>query len=201
MSSGTSTDTVPIEQPDVRDGLQPWQFFVLAALASATAALFLTRAEGVTGVILVSVLIGAAALVGLAALHLALPLLSSAEERPTVADRRVRAALEREKMLALRTLKDLEFDRAMGKISEADFEEMSGRLRARAGRLIRQLDAGAGHRARIEQEVASRLTPQSAPDSPPATARSWTLVVRVCAACETRNENDARFCKGCGAKL
>jgi hypothetical protein len=89
----------------------------------------------------------------------------------------------------------------MGKISEADFVEISGRLRARAGRLIRQLDAGAGHRARIDQEVASRLTAQSAPDSPPARARSWTLVVRVCAACETRNENDARFCKGCGAKL
>ena len=49
---------------------------------------------------------------------------------------RTRVALEREKMLALRTIKELEFDRAMGKLSDEDFREMSGRLRARAARLM-----------------------------------------------------------------
>jgi hypothetical protein len=202
MSSGTSTDSVPFEPDGARDGLQPWQFFVLAALACATAALFLTRAQGVTGVILLSVLIGAAALVGLAGLRTVLPLVSPAEERSVVVGRRIRDTLEREKMLALRTLKELEFDRAMGKISDADFEEMSGRLRARAGRLIRQLDAGAGHRERIEQEVARRLAAeQPPPGGPTGSAHSWTVVMRVCGACETKNESDARFCKGCGARL
>ena len=60
---------------------------------------------------------------------------------------RTRAALEREKLLTLRAIKELEFDRAMGKLSDEDWQEMSGRLRARAARLIRQLDAGAGYRA------------------------------------------------------
>ena len=45
---------------------------------------------------------------------------------------RTRAALEREKTLSLRSIKELEFDRAMGKVSEKDFAEMGARLRARA---------------------------------------------------------------------
>ena len=52
----------------------------------------------------------------------------------------MRAVLEREKMLVLRSIKELEFDRAMGKVSAADFDEMAGRLRARALSLMKQLD-------------------------------------------------------------
>ena len=51
-----------------------------------------------------------------------------------------RAALLAEKALALRTIKELEFDSAMGKVSEADFTEMAGRLRARALRVMQQLE-------------------------------------------------------------
>ena len=70
---------------------------------------------------------------------------------------RTRVALEREKMLTLRSIKELEFDRAMGKLSDADWQEMSGRLRARAARLMRQLDAGAGYRDQIERDLAKRI--------------------------------------------
>ena len=45
----------------------------------------------------------------------------------------------------------------MGKLSDADWHEMSGRLRARAARLMRQLDAGAGYREQIERDLAKRL--------------------------------------------
>ena len=106
---------------------------------------------------------------------------------------RTRAALEREKLLALRAIKELEFDRAMGKLSEADWQEMSGRLRARAARLMRQLDAGAGYREQIEQDLAKRLGDARTGASAPA--------ARFCAACATANDADARFCKNCGTKL
>ena len=70
---------------------------------------------------------------------------------------RTRAALEREKTLVLRAIKELEFDRAMGKVSEADWQEMTGRLRARAVRLIRQLDSGSAvYRDLIEKELSAR---------------------------------------------
>jgi hypothetical protein len=197
--------------------LQPWQFFVLAALACATAVTFLVRAQGFTPVILLTVLMGAAALVGMAALRTIRPLVMSEEDRTPMIGERTRAALEREKMLALRAIKDLEFDRAMGKIAEDDFHDMTSRLRARAARLIRQLDAGGGYRTQIEQELSKRLgggsetsssksavaaavhqpeTSEARSADPPAAS-----TMRTCASCSTTNDADARFCKECGAKL
>ena len=206
MSSATSTDEVPLERMK-RDhtSLQPWQFFVLAALACATAVTFLTRGQGLTPVILLTVLMGTTAFVGLAALRTLLPLVTSQEDRTAVIGQRTRAALEREKMLALRALKDLEFDHAMGKLSEEDFREMSSRLRTRAARLMRQLDAGAGYRDRVERDLAKRLGEKESSAEAGGARGAGPLEAaagaRTCAACSTANERDARFCKECGAKL
>jgi hypothetical protein len=114
--------------------------------------------------------------------------------------------LEREKSLALRALKELEFDRAMGKVSEQDFTEMSTRLRARAARLLVQLDSAGGYRDLIEQEIEKRIAraggpaPESAagPGGPAPAAEPAAL---SCAGCGTLNDADARFCKNCGAGL
>jgi hypothetical protein len=206
MSSGTSTEQVRLKADTTyektgatygkADGshsaLEPWQFFVLAALGCATAALFASRGQGVTAIILLTVLMGATALVGITALWTLRPLVSPEEERVSMIGRRTRAALEREKMLTLRAIKELEFDRAMGKLSDADWHEMSGRLRSRAGRLMRQLDAAAGYRDQIERDLAKRIG--SIAVSPPST-------VRACTSCQTENDMDARFCKQCGQKL
>jgi hypothetical protein len=205
--------------------LQPWQFFVLAALGLATAATFMIRGQGVVAVVMVSVLMGATALAGLAALRLLRPLVSNDEDRTPMVGERTRAALEREKMLALRAIKELDFDRAMGKLSESDWKEMSGRLRARATRLIRQLDAGSGYRSQIEQEIARRSSAREARqtelrsedarlkesryDSGRVSAErrvrdnrgAMAPPERVCAACTIANDADARFCKNCGQKL
>src|SRR5205809_53707 len=86
---------------------------------------------------------------------------------------RAAAALGRATMLALRAIKGLDFDRAMGKLSDADWKEMSGRLRARAAGLMRQLDARAGYREQIERDVAKRLA--SAAQAPPAPVRSASV--------------------------
>ena len=51
---------------------------------------------------------------------------------------------------------------------------------------MRQLDAGAGYRQKIDQEIARRVTVPAAP---------------TCVKCGTANEVDARFCKNCGAGL
>ena len=216
MSSATSTDAAVRLKPDptgqggsVRlqpdDGgarhpadqrLQPWQFFVLVALACATAATFMARGQGAVVVILLSALMGTAALAGLAALRTFLPLVTNQEDRTQVVGERTRATLAREKMLALRAIKELEFDRAMGKLSEEDFREMGGRLRARAARLMRQLDAGAGYREKIERDLSKRLGDHAAQAAP-----AQAVAARTCAKCSTSNDGDARFCKECGAKL
>src|SRR5262245_10169644 len=176
--------------------IRPWQFFVLAALGCATAATFMARGQGVTVVILIAVLMAGAALIGLTALRTVQPLVSTEEDRTVMIGQRTRAALEREKLLALRAIKELEFDRAMGKLSEEDFKEMAGRLRVRAAGLIRQLDAGAGYRGQIERDLEKKIG--SAKASP---ERETAAAERICESCETVNDADARFCKGCGAKL
>ena len=201
MSSETSTDKVRLK-PDTAEaggsvrlhpdhGLQPWQFFVLAALGCATAVTFIARGQSVTSIVFLSILMATAALVGLAALRTLRPLVTPDEDRTVMIGHRTRVALEREKMLALRSIKELEFDRAMGKLSDADWKEMSGRLRARVGRLMRQLDAGAGYRDRIERELEKRLGEKAAAVSSE----------RACASCATVNDVDARFCKNCGQKI
>jgi hypothetical protein len=199
MSSATSTDAVGLPPESAKSGLHPWHFFVLAGLACATVVTYLVRGQGVAAVIFLTLLMGSVVLVGIAALLAVRPLVSPAEDRTPMVGERTRAALEREKLLALRAIKELEFDKAMGKLSDDDFREMAGRLRSRASRLIRQLDAGAGYRSRIEQDVAKRLG-EAAPDES-VDAERRTGGVRRCAACSTSNDVDARFCKGCGARL
>jgi hypothetical protein len=120
---------------------------------------FLVRGQGATTVVLVGVLMATTVLVGIAALRTLRPLMATGDDRVAMIGQRTRAALEREKHLTLRAIKDLEFDRAMGKLAETDFVEMSGRLRARAARIIRQLDAGPGYREQIERDLAARLKP------------------------------------------
>ena len=194
MSSEISTSQVR-PKPDATaasdSGLHPWQFFTLAGLGCLTAVTFMVRGQGATKVVLVSVLMTTAALVGMATLRALRPLVSPEDDRTAMIGQRTRAALEREKTLALRSIKELEFDRAMGRLSDADWQEMSTRLRARAARLMKQLDAGADYRARVEQDLAKRIGEKTVTAS----------TERACAACATVNDIDAKFCKNCGAKL
>jgi hypothetical protein len=190
MSSETSTESQVSGTADA-DSLQPWQLFTLAGLIGATLTVFMSRGQSPSAVILLSLTIFAAAAVGIAALRTFMPLTGRASnDGPQVLGGRTRAALEREKTLVLRSIKDLEFDRAMGKLSEKDFSEMSARLRVRATGLIRQLDAGTGYREQIQQEIERRIGKSD--DAPKR---------GVCAQCKTANDVDARFCKSCGAKI
>jgi hypothetical protein len=199
MSSETSTKPAGLK-PDASDaGLQPWQFFVLAALGCATAVTFMARGQGPTAVILLGVLMATAALVGYAALRALRPLVSIEEDRTVMVGQRTRVALEREKLMTLRSIKELEFDRAMGRLSDEDWKEMSGRLRARAAGLMRQLDAGAGYRDQIERDLAKRIGEKQEDRSAKASAERTSDP--VCAACATANDTDARFCKSCGQPL
>src|SRR5690349_10830942 len=109
MSSEASTNANIRMTPDptpaqpVDQSLQPWQFFVLAALACATAVTFLVRGQGLTVVILLTVMMAAAALVAMAMLRTVRPLVSPQDDRTMMVGERTRAALEREKLLTLRS--------------------------------------------------------------------------------------------------
>src|ERR1041384_4935145 len=158
MNSATSTE---------QQSFQPWQFFTLAGLLGATVVVTLsdnaslanfTRGERVASIILLSFVVFGASAVATAAWRMFSPLTGADEPAgPQIFGGRPRAPLEREKSLVLRSIKDLEFDHAMGKVSDKDFAEMGARLRARAAGLIRQLDAGTTYRQAIEAEVEKRV--------------------------------------------
>jgi hypothetical protein len=137
-----------------------------------------------------------------------------------------RSAEEEQKRAVLRALKDLDYERSVGKISEDDYHEYSARYRAEAKRLIRDLDENlAEARKQVERELERRvgkLEPAAEEDetsaeepahisvveaasspetSTPVTPKKAEKALRECAACKTRNELDARFCKACGAGM
>ena len=203
MSSGTSTESVGGQEAAApaaeTHAFRPWHLFTVVALLAATVAIVVARPTEVVPMVLLTLTIGAAGFVGLMVYRAIRPLTQhDAHEAPVMVGSRTRAAVEREKTLVLRSIKELEFDRAMGKVSDQDFEEMRRRLRARALRLMKQLNVDAVDlRALIERELQERLGEPVSDDGqdgggPPA---------RRCARCQTENDQDARFCKSCGTAL
>lgn len=66
--------------------------------------------------------------------------------------------VEEEKRAVLRALKDLEYERGVGKISPQDYAELSARYRAEAKRLIQSVDEALGPaRDEVEKAIAQRL--------------------------------------------
>jgi len=214
MSSATSIEPeLPVADPGTspaarahdarpRDTLQPWHFFLLLSLVGATVAVVLARQSRPEHLVVISLTIGAAGFAAGALYRTLLPLVSEptrTDVAPLSESRR--AALQREKALVLRSIKELEFDRAMGKVSAKDVEDMAGRLRARAMSLMRQLDAGSAYREMIERELALRVKRRGAPSAVRTTTQE-SASARTCAcACGTANDPDAAFCKRCGSRL
>jgi len=131
---------------------------------------------------------------------------------------------------ALLALKEIEFDRATGKLSESDYESLYARYSARA---IAALDAPAGNDDRLESLIAARRSvapaaaaaepgaaPAVAPADPagrhclvhgepgeadaqfcPACGAGLVAADGRCAACGTDVPDDARFCPGCGVTV
>jgi len=189
-----------------KEGLiQPWQFFLLGGMLAATAAVIVATGQAPANIIVLSVTVVSVSFVGLGAYRVLAPLVSNQPDEPMTIGGRTRIALEREKALVLRSLKELEFDYAMGKMAKVDFEEMSARLRARALGLMRQLDAGGGYREQIAKEVQQRLDSLegdgfSRRQHAEVTTAKAVALQSACA-CGTENDPDAKFCKNCGAKL
>ena len=131
-----------------------------------------------------------------------------------------RSAEYEQKRAVLRALKDLEYERSVGKISEDDYHEYAARYRAEAKRLIQGLEENLTEgRKQVEAELERRLAKKatkapentateaeetdepeldSGPTSAPSEPKPSAPASRDCPACQVKNEPDARFCKACG---
>ena len=206
------TKNSPAEAP-LRGGIPAWRLLAIGMFAASAAGAFATRGSGVVNAVSIAVMILTVGLVVAAAARTLAPLASDETgERADMLAGRTRAALEREKMLVLRSIKETEFDRAMRKISDADYQEMVSRLRARAVGLIRQIEGGGGYRALIERDLAA-LVGTGSPAAVPAPAAPTVGTSQAapadaaaapdggCLRCGTVNDRDARFCKTCGTPV
>lgn len=79
---------------------------------------------------------------------------------------------EEQKRAVLRALKDLEYEREVGKINDADYEVLAQRYRAEAKRLLRAVDEGLReHREHAEALLQERLSKaEPAAEQPGASA-------------------------------
>ncbi len=89
--------------------------------------------------------------------------------------------------VALAALRDIEFDRETGKLSDTDYEWLKARYTGEALAALRAEDAGT-ESSDIEQLIAARA---KAIGGGPA----------ACPTCGPRPEPDALFCSTCGGRL
>jgi hypothetical protein len=201
MNSGTSTKPIARQTPRAlpsradgdSSGIQVWHFYMLLSMIGATAAVIVSRNTHPVALLLLSAAAISAGWVGFT-LHGALTgfFSGAAAEAPRMGAR-LRESLVREKALVLRSIKELEFDHAMGKVSGEDFADIGGRLRERAIALMQDLDrqdAAPVRRADERQDVRQETAPVA-----PAERDAF------CPNCGTPHEDDANFCKRCGRKL
>jgi len=114
-----------------------------------------------------------------------------------------RAALIDEKNALLRALKDIEYERAAGKIGEADWKRLDASYRGRAKDVLAELDKDLGPwRAKAEKLAQERLGKSVEPYRSASARSEQSAPTRpTCRTCAAVNEPDAVFCKKCAARL
>lgn len=131
----------------------------------------------------------AALLVGLAVLAVVLePLLRSAPQpEPSLQD--LQEPEETPKGLALAALREIEFDRATGKLSDDDYTDLKNKYTAQALALLRTEEGNLPAESdQIEEMIAARV-------------RTLRGGGPTCPRCGPRPESDAVFCSHCGDRI
>ena len=135
----------------------------------------------------------AAVLVGMVALWLVLRPLLGPPRLPDVVEEPVEPE-ETPKGVALLALKEIEFDREMGKLSDADYGYLKAKYTAEALAALRT-EEGAGATDDVEALIAHRVRALRSAAAPPPPGTP------ACPSCGPRPEPDAVFCSSCGQRL
>ncbi|HEX6432649.1 MAG TPA: zinc ribbon domain-containing protein [Gemmatimonadales bacterium] len=147
----------------------------------------------------------AAAVIGIAALWLLLqPLMKSSRKSPPPPE--PIDLEETPKGIALSALKEIEFDRETGKLSDQDYELLKSRYTAAALEALRA-DPGATAPAPVSDDIESMVAARVralrfASGTTPSDASVLSASsASVCSSCGPRPEPDAVFCSTCGRHL
>ncbi|MFO0651902.1 MAG: zinc ribbon domain-containing protein [Polyangiales bacterium] len=123
-------------------------------------------------------------------------------------DEGVPAELDARKKAALQALRDIEFERSIGRLSEEDYKGLEKKYRDEARAAMRAIDEGMGEWLARADEMLDAIGTQSPRDGaskPAARADAKEKAPEAkadvrCPRCETANDSDAVFCKKCGTR-
>lgn len=113
--------------------------------------------------------------------------------------------------VALRALKEIEFDRATGKLSDSDYEQLKAKYTHEAVAAMRG-EPGAGSGEQPAKPAPRSLHPApSCPDHGARPEQDGQFCAECgrrlgrapgyCARCGTTLETEARYCQACGARV
>ncbi len=129
-------------------------------------------------------ILGALLLIGAVVAYLLLPILKG-ETALLHRDFEEITEAEARRRIALLALRDAEYDYHMGKVDQADYTKLKGRLAAEALEAIRAVDGVDD--ADLEREIAL--------------VRAGMRDGRACGSCGHLNPPGSRFCAACGLAL
>jgi|APSaa5957512622_1039677.scaffolds.fasta_scaffold30847_2 hypothetical protein len=157
------------------------------------------------------------ALVGVFLAAVALPILTRKDtwQRATGSRRQHLELTERKEQLYA-SIKELEFDRSLGKMSQIDYDAVRGGLEAEAVEILRRLDelgsdgsddpAGGGHdsadlESQIEKDIAALRQAEPAAVSPTLAPTGQAKAHAFCHSCGQARTSEHRFCPHCGQRF
>ena len=111
--------------------------------------------------------------------------------------------------VALRALKEIEFDRATGKLSDIDYEQLKAKYTAEALAAMR-MESGVRSQELVPTPISKIPTPSCPEHGPRAEkdaqfcsdcGRRLGAASGYCVRCGTALESNARYCNSCGARV
>ncbi|MGH7906675.1 MAG: zinc ribbon domain-containing protein [Candidatus Binataceae bacterium] len=137
------------------------------------------------------------------ALYVAAPLAGGIIRRPHAIPRGEAERLEHEHALAVQGLRELEFDRAMGKLSQADYDALHLQLEERALGAMSGIEKLRGEARAAALHSAPRPSERQPAKPAPAEAGGAAKgrVVRYCPQCGAQTGAGFNFCGECGTGL
>lgn len=113
--------------------------------------------------------------------------------------------------VALRALKEIEFDRATGKLSDTDYDQLKAKYTAEALAAMRGEPGSGSREPGVTPAPGSRIPTPTCPEHGPRPepgaqfcsdcGRRLGAAPGYCARCGTALETESRYCNTCGARV